>query len=194
MGVIEDGKGTGTKAGVDNNNLLETHAYTEDYKEYILENNGTAFNINTGLITLTSASISSVLYMENTGEENMIVPKLIYLMGNSTGGSGDIIISIYKNITAGTIIDGASDVEMLHSRNLGISAPPEGNIYKGAEGNTGTGGTKIISTIVSGPTKVIIDVGNIVMPRGKNICVELTPQTGNTSMGMMVVAEMWIRN
>jgi hypothetical protein len=46
---------------------------------------GDAYNINTGVITLTSANKSAVLYLKNNAAENLYIDTLFYLIGNSTG-------------------------------------------------------------------------------------------------------------
>jgi hypothetical protein len=193
MSVIEDGKGSGKKAYVDDENHLVTHAYTEQFKEFALLT-GDAFNINTGIINLTSDSATPVLYIENKGVGDFVIPTITYILRASTGGSGDLIVNVYKNITGGTIISNATDVEMKNSRNVGLSKTPVGNIYKGATGDTRIGGEKIISTITGAESRVVIEPGDTIIPRFKNICFEIIPPTGNTSMNIMCITELWIRS
>jgi len=190
--MIKDGKGRGYSAEVSPDNHLVTHAYAEGFKEFAVIS-GDAYNINTGAITLTNDTTTPVLYVENTGDNEFVIPQIIYLLRATTGGAGDCTVNVYKNITGGTIVSGATNVDMKQSRNVGINRLPSGNIYKGATGNTRTGGTQILSTLVGTSVKVLIEVGDLIIPKGKNICFEIIPPTGNTSMSMMFINELWIR-
>jgi hypothetical protein len=191
--MIKDGAGKSYLAKVDSNNMLHTHAYTEGFKEYVLQTTQKAFNINTGKISLTSANSSMLLYIENTGENDIVIPAFYYLFGNSTGGSGDTEVSVYKNGTAGTLITAETDVEMNSSRNTDSSLTPVANLYKGAEGSTCTGGVKLISSLVNSPARVAIQVGDIVLGPNDNIYVEVIPATGNTSQNVMMAVQAWER-
>lgn len=189
---IGDGTGRGYTAEVTKDNHLSTHAFREDYKEFAARD-GDAFNINTGTINLSNATATPVLYLENTGEFDMIIPQIIYLLRASTNGTGDVTVDIYKNITGGTIVSNATAVDMQESRNLSSPKQPSGKVYKGATGSTRTGGTQIISTLASVSTRVAIEIGNIVLPKGNNACIEITAPTSNTSMDTMSIFEMWSR-
>jgi hypothetical protein len=191
--IIEDGKGSGKKASVSDNNHLFVHAYAEEFKEFALVT-GDAFNINTGLITVTDDSPSPILYLENTGEGDFVIPQITYSLRDSTGGSGDCIINVYKNITGGTIVSNETVVEMKHSRNVKLSKTPPGNIYKGGTGYTRIGGEKIISTLTGFPDRIAFEPGDTIIPKAKNICFEIIPPTGNTSMNLMCITELWIRS
>ena len=92
---IIDGTGSGKKAMVDKDNRLHTHAVSET----IVENsskNGDSYNINTGTINLTSATKSAVLYFKNNGNFDLHIANIGYLLGNSTDGTGDIILGVDK--------------------------------------------------------------------------------------------------
>jgi hypothetical protein len=58
-----------------------------------------------------------------------------------------------------------------------------GDIYKGAEANTFTNGTKVIESIFNqSATRAAINVGTIVLNRNNSIGIDITPSTGNTSL------------
>jgi len=189
---IQDGTGTGRLAKVTVNNHLEAHSFTEGFKEFALTNTN-AFNINTGKITLTNGTATPVLYIENESEQTFVIPQIIYLLRASTGGSGDATIDIFKGITGGTIVSSPTNVDMRQSRNMGDDRVPDGKILKGATGDTRTGGTQVISTIAGASVKVLIEVGDIIIPPGRNICFEYTAPTDNTSQACMFIVEMWLR-
>jgi len=188
---IRDGIGKGFSALVDKFNLLGTHSFTEAFKEFRVSSTGQAFNINTGTVTLTEPTASAVFYLSNTGSTIWRIPLILYLIGTSTGGTGDGVVDIYKNVTGGSIVDNAIAVDMQESRNIGSSAVLTGSIFKGAEGNTRTGGTQIVSTIVRQTQRIAIEVGDIVVPPGNNLMVVHTPQPSNSNVKCQYVAEIW---
>jgi len=142
-----------------------------------------AYNVNTGVVNLTSANKSAILYFKNTGINPIEIESLFYLIGNSTGGTGDMLISVLRNPTAGTIVSTASDVEMNQNRNFASSNQLTANAYKGAEGNTFTDGDKVIESIFNqSPSRAAISVGIIRLEKGNSIGIDITPGTSNTSL------------
>ena len=142
---VQDGTGSNYFAKVTPDNLLRTHAFTEPFEDFALFT-GESFNINTGTITLTNATATPVLYIENTSEEaDLVISRFLWSLRASTSGSGDSTIDVYKNITGGTIVSNATAVDMKSSKNVGSGAVPTANIYKGATGSTFTGGTQIVT-------------------------------------------------
>ena len=67
-------------------------------------------------------------------------------------------------------------------------------IYKGANAATVTDGTDSIYTIYSGAGfRGAIDVGDIILPKGSSLAVEITTQSSNSSMAVAVAAEVYLR-
>jgi len=182
MEQIQDGTGKGYLAKVDNENRLFTQSVTTSSQEHASEL-GLAYNINTGIITLTNATKTPVLYLKNNEDYELVIDTVLYMTGASTGGSGNILVEIVRNPTAGTIISGASAVEMNANRNFGSSRSLSVNAYKGATGSTLTDGTKFIESILATATqRVAVSVGAIIIPKGSSMAIQITPPTGNTSM------------
>lgn len=180
--VIKNGS-NGNTAFVDSSKRLHTYSVTETASRYASET-GDSFNINTGIINLTSDSKSAILYVKNNESRDMIIEGIYYLIGNSTGGTGDVLISVLRNPTAGTIVSGASDVEIKGvNRNFGSSKTLSADMYKGAEGNTLTDGDKVIETILNqSPQRVFINAGDIILQKGSSIGIEITPASSNTDV------------
>jgi hypothetical protein len=179
---IKDGTGKSYLAQVDSENRLRTNAISRNISgnSSLL---GNSYNINTGVINLTSANKTAVVYVKNTGTDKIIVENLFYLIGNSTGGSGDMLITVLRNPTAGTIVDTATPVEMNVNRNFGSSQTLTANAYKGVEAATFTDGDKVIESIFNqSATRAALNVGTIVLTQGTSIGIEITPATGNTSL------------
>lgn len=189
---ILDGSGDGYRAKVDSKKRLHTYSVTESVSAYASET-GDSYNFNTGSITLTSASKSALFYIKNNGTNSLVVENLFYIIGNSTGGSGNALITVRRNPTAGTLVSGATDMEMAGvNRNFGSNKTLTVDAYKGAEGSTITDGTKVIETIINQTAqRIAISAGDIIIPKGSSISIEITPATGNTSLAVEFAASVF---
>jgi hypothetical protein len=191
---ILDGTGDGYLAKVTSGNRLLTSSITLEQSSSA-SFTGDAYNANTGIINLTSADKSAVFYMKNNENDNdIVIDALFYLIGNSTGGSGDMLITVLRNPTAGTIVSNASDMEMSGvNRNFGSAKTITGDFYKGAEGNTFTNGNKIIESIFNqSATRAAIGVGAIILTPGSSIGIDITPATSNTSVDVEFAASLYV--
>jgi len=183
--IIQDGTGKSYATKVDIDGRLHVDSITTDREAYSSQK-GYSFNINTGLITLTNAATDNgVLYVKNNEDYNLVITNLFYQTGASTGGSGNIIVSLYRNPTTGTLISGASAVEININRNFGSSRTLSVLAYKGATGNTITDGSKALESILATATqRIAVSAGAITLPKGASIAVQFKTPTGNTSMAV----------
>jgi hypothetical protein len=184
---ITDGTGSGNRAKVDLHKRLHVDAITFGRSEQEVEL-GNGYSVNTGTFSLTTANKSACLYMKNDEDFDLVLTIMVYIFGNSNA-NGDCTIDVLKNPTTGTLIDGAVAAEMAGvNRNFGSSFALKSTtlVYKGAEGNTFTDGTKVISSIVQTPSRTPIIVGDIVLPKGSSIGFDVTPPTGNTAMDIQL--------
>jgi hypothetical protein len=177
--TIENG-GSGVKIGmhVDANEQAHVHAITRTTTQDALEK-GNAYNINTGVIGLTTTSESSVLYFKNdeapvNGESSFIIDAIAVGIGD--GGTQDekATITVVRNPTAASF---STDVDMKQNRNFGSSNELATTtlVYKGAEGATLTGGDDIAIFFQSGVRGYYpIDIE---VPRGSAIGVQINSQT-----------------
>ena len=191
---ITDGGGKGYSAEVDSENRLRVFSISEQ-EVFNASSLGNSYNFNTGVINLTSDSKSAVLYIKNNGDPDLILTQLSYSMGNSTGGTGDVLVTVLRNPTTGTIISNAVDMEVGGvNRNFGSSKIITTDSYKGAEGYTFTNGVKIIDTIIDqAPIRVAIELGGISMPKGSSIGIDITPATSNSNVNIVLDASIYIR-
>lgn len=144
---------------------------------------GNAYNLNTGDVTLTTATASAVAYLKNNESSDLVIDSIITIFGASTGGSGNLPVVIYRNPTGGDIVDNAVTGTTESNRNYGSNNTLAVDFFKGAEGDTITGGSPSITSILqNGGTRVVFSVGTIILPKGSSIGVSYTPATGNTSM------------
>ena len=191
---ITDGGGKGYSAEVDSENRLRVFSVSEQ-EVYNASSLGNSYNFNTGVINLTSANKSAVFYIKNNGDSDLIITQLFYLIGNSTAGTGDVLITVLRNPTTGTIISNAVAMEMDGvNRNFGSSKSLTTDSYKGAEASTFTNGDKIIESIIDqSPNRVVVEVGGLVIPKGTSIGIDITPATSNSSLDVEFAASVYIR-
>ena len=184
--MIEDGVGQGYKAKVDNLNRLHTHGTTRSEEEFGAIK-GQTYNVNTSTISLTSANESAVFYCKNTGDEDIFISTIGYLLGNSTSGTGDVHLTVLRNPTAGTIVTNAVAAPVEINKNFGSSKSLAADTYKGVEGDTFTDGDVAYRSLLAGAARTyVINTGNIVLTRGTSIGIKITPQTSNTAMDVQL--------
>jgi hypothetical protein len=116
-----------------------------------------------------------------------VIEALIYNLGNTTGGSGDVKIDILRGPTAGDIITNANNVlvgaGIEANQNFGSAKSLNGKFYKGASGESAfTNGSVTVSTRSASNTgRIYISLGAVVIPRGTSLGLDYTPPSGNTS-------------
>lgn len=191
---IEDNTGNSFGLKVDSKNRASTFAVTQG-EESNAAIDGNSYNINTGIVNLTSANKTAVVYVKNNGDNDLVIPAIFYLIGNSTGGSGDMVWTVLRNPTAGTIVSGATTVEMPGvNRNFGSSKTLTADIFVGVESETLTNGDKLIESIINqSATRAALGVGSIIIPKGSSIGVDVTPATGNTSVNIEIAFSIYER-
>jgi hypothetical protein len=192
--TIRDGIGSGKEAKVTNDNRLSTTSVTETEADRATDL-GTRYNINTGTVTLTDAANTTVLYIKNNEDSDLIVTALIYNLGNSTGGTGDLTVDVIRNPTTGDIVTNANDVDILQNQNHGSTRPLVADTYKGATSEAViTDGDVTISTLsASGTGRIVIALGALTLQKGSTLAVNVTPQTSNTSQGVQIAAACYVK-
>ena len=184
MSVIRDGA-SNKAAGVDASGRLSARTVQQTETENATDTGG-SFNVNTGLITLTTAGESGVLYMKNNEDQNIHIDSAIVIFGPSTGGAttDTTQVRIYRNPTTGTLISTATDVDVLQNRNFGSSKTLTADTYKGTEGSTITDGDVVIESLVSPGSRVAFNI-DMVLTKGDSISISYEPNDSNTSMKVM---------
>ncbi len=116
--MIKDGTGTGFITKVNSLNRLFVDSISTD--DAIAANKaGDAYNINSGVINLSDAVDTPVLYLKNTGDPTINISAIAVGIGPTTGGSGGIPkITIIRNPTVGTIITSTpTNADIVSNRN-----------------------------------------------------------------------------
>ena len=172
--------------GVNKKGQALVKALTEEELEAAAED-GRSYNVNTGTVNLTSANKSALLYVKNNSTNDIIIPLIGFLIGNSTGGTGDLLLEVVRNPTTGTIVSGASAVGVEANKNFGSNKTLTVNAYKGAEASTITDGTTAYYSLMNSAAKqYVITTGWVVLPKGSSIGINVTPQASNTNMDIQI--------
>ena len=192
MQITDEYNGNGAK--VDDNNRLHTESVNRTVlTEAVFK--GEAFNFNTGAITLTSGNESALGYLDYQGADPFVVTEIIFIIGSAAGTlTSDGSAVIYRNPTGGTIVDNADPIPTASNRDFSSSNTVTGNMYKGAEGYTTTGGATFAdSSRSSGFTGTInFDAAPILLKKGNSLSVSWTPPAGTTSQTVKIAATGYI--
>lgn len=187
MSKIQDNTGDSWGLRVDKNHQAHAVAVTVTAIEDATHK-GNSYNINTGEIALTTATESAVLYFKNdespvNGESRIVIDSLFVGIDDEGTTTGASKITVVRNPTAGTIVSGATAVDMNQNRNFGSSNTLSATTlaYKGAEGNTLTGGDDIALIYQQPGTRGAYDL-NLVLEKGSSIGIILdTDTSGGTT-------------
>ena len=170
MARIEDGTGSGKDAQVDDQNRLRTHAVTESESLHASEE-GNAYNINTGLISITGDA--TLLYLKNNETKDFVVEAIALGSFEGITHSDDPYITIVRNPTGGDLISDATAVSMNQNRSFGSSNTLTADVYAGKVGGTLTGGNDI-AILQATPGGRSFYTINFVLPKGNSIGIKLT--------------------
>lgn len=139
-----------------------------------------SYNINTGVITLTNATETPIMYFENQETEAFHITAIAVGVAPSTGGSGGIpVITIVRNPTT---IDFSTAVDINSNRNYGSNNALTSDTlaYKGATGDTMSGGEDHLLFFQPSNGRLFASIDEV-LPKGSKIGIKFDPQTGNTS-------------
>lgn len=182
MAVIEDGTGTGKQVKVNSANRLVTQA-TSTSSALQATIDGTAWNINTGDVTLTSNAVAACIYFKNTSETlDFVLPAFAVGLGNLSGTlTTPHTITVIKNPTTGTIVDGAADCDMIVNRDFSQSDSLTGLAYKGGQANTFTDGTDIAQFYMTGNGRLYATIDMVIPPaKSVGVNIKLNATTGGS--------------
>lgn len=181
MFSIRDGQGGKYLAGVDSKNRLRTRALTTTESENALKE-GRAYNLNTGVLTLTDDVDTPVMYVKNNESSELHIKAIAVGLGASDGTAGEPVkITIIRNPTAGTIISSPTNVDINSNRNYGSSDTFDADAYKGATGDTMTDGDDHIIFFQNESGRLFASIDEY-LPKGTTIGIKIEAPSGNTSM------------
>lgn len=192
MVQILDGTGGGFAAEVQSDNRLATSAITLSTEVHANEE-GDAYNINSGYVTLTNATDTPIMYILNNEDKDLVIQALAIGIGPSTSGTGiGPRITVQRNPTGGTIISSTpTNVAINSNRNYGSSKTLNVTAYVGATGDTLTGGVDHLTILASANARAFITI-NEILPKGTSIGVFCEAQASNSSMAIYVAAIVYL--
>ena len=187
--ILNSGAGKNYSAEVDVTNKLAVRSITES-ESVESTDLGNAYNINTGTIGLTSSTESAILYYKHNEDQPIIIEALAVGIGSAGTVTDSSVITLIKNPTAGTIISGATAVDMNQNRNFASSNTLLNSLaYKGAEGNTFTDGDDVGIFYQSAGGRLFAAI-NFELRKGNSIGVKIDTNTssGTTNVYAALVA------
>lgn len=192
--IIKDGAGSGASVKVSPvTNRIHASAISSQ-EELFHAQTGDAYRLNTGLITLTTANESGILYLKNNEENDLVITGVILRFGTTVSGSGNTFIKMYRNPTTGSLVSTGTDLAPTN-RNFGSSntLDVDSKIGTGAA-LTITNGDVVITTVKAAPPYDVSFFTNpvAVLPRGTSLAFSVTPPTGNISMACQTAISIFL--
>jgi hypothetical protein len=177
MEIIQDGAGKGYKAKVNSeNNLIIRNTSIEQHTNSAI--NGKYYEATTGLITLTDAVETGVLYLKNNESTYMVIDKFFLDVWASANGVGGGKMRYYKNPT----VTGGSALTPV---NTNFSFPDVlGLDLKGL--TTMTGGTVWYVGYFAASSTMVVDEEKFCVPPGYGFGLSIEAPASNTSMVLSV--------
>lgn len=172
MTRIESGTGTGTQAKVGADFRLQARSVTSTNIQEETHN-GNAYDIHSGLVSLTGAAESGLLYFKNNEDLDFHVS--VMAVGITAGTFADSpIITIVRNPTTGTLISNATAAPIVENRNFGSSSTLTALTYKGVDGATVTDGDDALIFVVNGQGRLAATI-DLVIPKGSSLAIKVDP-------------------
>jgi hypothetical protein len=177
--AIKDGTGGGYLAEVSSDKKLRTRSISETRVQHATEI-GNAYNINTGDIGSLATGESALLYFKNGEALDFSVDAIAVGIKDATGS--DIhTVTVVRDPTAGTLVSGASLVDMNQNRNFGSEHTLSSSLaYKGADTLTLTDGSDIAQFYMNESGRLYASV-DFVIPKNKSIGIKLDLNISSTT-------------
>ena len=204
MASIEDGAGSSRKARVNLLNRLSVDATVFDGEDDAIRR-GEGWQIasagsGVGNITFNAQQETGILYFSNEGLADLVVDRVVVILGTATGGTGDWLLKVIRNPTGGTTISNAVAAGVSNS-NHGSAVAYPGQAFRtlspvntgtaGVDYDTLTGGTGAVQPLKQTIDRVILPLGRR-LPTGFSLGVNLTPPAGTTSAQALIVAHVYL--
>lgn len=185
---LSDGAGGGHEARVDTGHRLATRAVNET-ETLEATSEGDAYNLNTGVFSV--AGDSALLYMKNTGTRAIVLESVALGIGSAASLSDSARVTLIRNPTMGSIVTGASGVDMNQNRNHGTNNTLTADVYKGGNLATFTDGDDA-ALFFSGTGRLFATINFEVDP-GNSVGLKLDPQLSSGSANVYAAFIVYLK-
>ena len=174
----------GTVAKVNKRNQLNVAA-TSEPQAVVEALRGAAFLATTGVINLTSANYSHMIYIKNTESVQWVIEVISGTFG-TTDGTGDVLMQFTINPTGGTLVT-AGTAFTPANLNFGGGVALAGVFTVGEEGSTISGGFSAAPALIPEGVALREFPGRpLILAPGSSLAMGVKPPTGNTSMNIQL--------
>ena len=190
MAKITDGTGNGLSSRVDGNNRLHVHSVQVTEVVHSAEQ-GLAFNLNTGLISLTADG--TLLYIQNNETRDLVVEAIA--LGNDGGATHSLrpLLTVTRNPTGGDLITDATSADFNQNRDFGSSRVLGADVFKGKVGGTISGGDTI-AILQASPAGRDFYTINFVLPEGASIGLSYSANISSGTAQVYAAAVCYLRD
>jgi hypothetical protein len=186
--VIVDGSGKGNRLKVDATNKAQTRSVSQDEQKEATVC-GDAYIIGSGVITLTSACQSAMIYLKNNEDRDLVLSNIIVHSGASTCGAENVaLVTVQRNPTG--LSGGACTTAT--NNNFGSNNTLTADITAGAEAATLTAGTAMGSFYVPIQTWFETEI-SWGLPKGASVGLLVTPPASNSSLKIGITIESYLK-
>lgn len=192
MAMIIDGKGSGKRAQVNSLNRIVTETVTFDREDDAISQ-GVGYQLTSGQVNYTSGGTpAGVFYMKNVEDVDVVLDRVVFMVGTPTGATGDWFHRIIRNPTGGTLITNAVPAGVSNSNHGSANVLNGGDfIYKGTESDTITGGTGVPLPVQTQSNRILFPIGRRI-PKNSSFAVEVTPPPGITAALSVTVCHVFV--
>lgn len=181
--VLDDGKGTGKKAEINNDNQLRARATTHAEEHWVSGVNGETYLASVGeagipTLTFLTTDVGDLLHLRNDSTTDIVVSAII-CSADVAGG----IVTLFKNKTEGTLTQNTPITPVNLNFGSAKIADATANVWDETNGNgiLGLTGGSILRTFIMPPAVLAVDTrGTVIIPQGKSITINFSNNTGNT--------------
>lgn len=139
---------------------------------------GDAYNINTGLITVSGDA--TLVYFKNNEDEDVVVEAVAIGFFDGITHSDDPYLTLVRNPTGGDLISDATAVSMNQNRNFGSNKTLLCDAYKGKNGGTLSGGSDIAFLQTTSGSRSFYNI-EFILPRGTSMGIKMTTNASSGS-------------
>lgn len=189
MATIDDGTGSGRKAGVTIANRVETFSVTRN-SELLRTEEGDSYNIETPCITLTSTAKSGLLFVRNNEPEDLVITGFFNLFGNNSASGSRMLLHYEFNANSGTLVTTTSNTITPVNKRVGNPKTLDATALFGFEGATINTGLRAITSLsnFTGRNSLFVEV---VLPQGNSVAISCTPFVGTTNQEILAAVDCY---